>query len=471
MAVTFQHSEYAESLSRWEKVEDVCAGEDEVKEAGVAYLPRPNPSDTSRDADARYEQYKVRAVFYNATRRTLQSLVGCAFDNPPTLTVPPAIAYASDDIDGAGISIYQQSQSALSEVLMKGRACLLVDYPRTESTASVADMQSGAIRATVVQYEAEDVINWRMEKHGAYLKLAMVVISECQAVQVDEFETQEVEQYRVLRLVEGVYTVEIYRQNEKREWVMVDTYTPLTGSGRPWNEIPFAFVGSESNSACVDPAPLYDMAVLNLAHYRNSADYEDSVFFNGQPQPWMAGLTEEWRDWLKKEGIVIGSRVILPLPENGSFGFAQAQPNTLAKEAMDAKEAQMRAIGARLITPGHAIKTATEAQGDQEAEHSVLSLCAANVSEAYTKCLQWMLTFMNASGDCAYTLHVDPGMFSVDGTMVAALIAANQAGKLPDSDLFRIMRRLDLIDPQKTDEQIAEELANSPGLNLGGLTA
>ena len=68
-------------------------------------------------------------------------------------------------------------------------------------------------------------------------------------------------------------------------------------------------------------------------------------------------------------------------------------------------------------------------------------------------------------------LHVDPGMFSVDGTMVAALIAANQAGKLPDSDLFRIMRRLDLIDPQKTDEQIAEELANSPGLNLGGLTA
>ena len=62
--------------------------------------------------------------------------------------------------------------------------------PRTESTASVADMQSGAIRATVVQYEAEDVINWRMEKQGAYLKLAMVVISECQAVQVDEFETQ-----------------------------------------------------------------------------------------------------------------------------------------------------------------------------------------------------------------------------------------------------------------------------------------
>ena len=82
----------------------------------------------------------------------------------------------------------------------------------------------------------------------------------------------------------------------------------------------------------------------------------------------------------------------------------------------------------------------TEAQGDQD-EHSVLSPCAANVSEAYTKCPQWMLTFMNASGDCAYMFHVDPGMFSVDGTMVAALIAANQAGKLPDSDLFRIMRR------------------------------
>ena len=43
--------------------------------------------------------------------------------------------------------------------------------------------------------------------------------------------------------------------------------------------------------------------------------------------------------------------------------------------------------------------------------------------------------------------------------------------KLPDSDLFRIMRRLDLIDPQRQMGGSPEELASSPSLNLGRLTA
>lgn len=469
MAVTFEHPEYRENYDIWDKVEDVCEGEKAVKGEGPKYLPMPNPTDNSQENLSRYEQYKSRAVFYNVTRRTLQGLVGAAFDKPPTLTNPPILDYVADDIDGCGLSIYQQSQDALFDVLKYGRACLLVDYPRTGQAASVADMQSGRIRATVVRYEAEDVINWRTEKVGANHLLSLVVIKECELDTSDDFAVKEIDQYRALRLINGIYVIEIYRKNDKDEWVLFDSYVPTMGNGQPWSVIPFTFIGSQSNSPRCDPSPLYDMAVLNLAHYRNSADYEDSVFFSGQPQPWMSGLTEEWRDWLQEQGIRIGSRVMLPLPEGGAFGFAQAQPNQLAKEAMDAKEAQMRALGARLVAPGSAVKTATEAQGELDAEHSVLSLAAANVSEAYTACLQWMLTYMNASGETAYVLHVDPGRFSVDGVMLGALIAANQAGKLPDSDLFRIMRRLDVIDPQKTDEIIADELANSTGLNLGGI--
>lgn len=469
MAITFQHPDYADNVCAWEMVEDVCEGQKEVKDKGVKYLPAPNPTDDSIENKERYKQYKDRAVFYNATRRTLNSLCGAAFGKEPALTVPDIIGYVADDIDGCGLSIYQQSQEVLADVLKYGRSCLLVDYPRTGGAVSVADMQSGAIMATVVRYDADDVINWQLTKIGAQFILSLVVIEECEQVKVDDFETKDVKQYRALRLIEGVYTVEIYRKNDKDEWALFDAYVPMTGSGLTWSVIPFTFVGSVSNSASVDPSPLYDMAVLNLAHYRNSADYEDSVFFSGQPQPWISGLTEEWRDWLQNEGIRIGSRVILPLPENGAFGFAQAQPNLLAKEAMDAKEIQMRALGARLIQPGSAIKTATEAQADLEAEHSVLSLAAENVSEAYTACLGWMLTFMNASGEASYELNVDPGKFTLDGTMLTALVAANQAGKLPDADLFRIMRRLDVIDPEKTDEQILEELANSvqPAISFG----
>lgn len=473
--VTYQHDDYSENYPLWETVDDVCEGESCVKEKGITYLPQPNPTDMSPENKARYEQYKARAVFYNVTGRTLTGLTGAAFSQVPTLTVPPLLSYVTDDIDGQGLSIYQQSQAALSELLQKGRCGLLADYPKTEAPASLADQQSGRIRATVAMYEAESIINWRTEKVGANHVLSLVVLKECaEEVTLDGFGSEEVEQYRVLRMLNGAYVVEIWRKDDKetdpdKMWKIYDQYLPLNSAGRPWTRIPFTFVGSQSNSTNCDPSPLYDLATLNLAHYRNSADYEDSVYMIGQPQAWISGLTEEWRDWLQKQGIYIGARAAMLLPENGNFGIAQAQPNTLAKEAMDAKEAQMRSIGARLIMPGSAVKTATEAQQENESDHSVLSLACSNLSEAYTLALGWMGEWMGVSGAMEYTIHVEAAKFSVDGVMLGALVSANQSGKLPDSDLFRLMRKLDVIDPEKTDEQIREELAasGSAALNFG----
>lgn len=475
--VTYQHDDYSENYPLWEFVDDVCEGESCVKEKGVAYLPKPNPTDTSPENAARYEQYKARAVFYNVTGRTLTGLTGAAFSQVPTLTVPPLLSYITDDIDGQGLSIYQQSQAALSELLQKGRCGLLADYPQTDAPASLADQQSGRLRSTVAMYEAESIINWRTEKVGANHVLSLVVLKECaEEVTADGFGSKEVDQYRVLRLINGAYVVEIWRKDPNetdpdKAWKIFSESLPLNSAGRPWSKIPFTFVGSQSNSTHCDPSPLYDLATLNLAHYRNSADYEDSVYMTGQPQAWISGLTEEWRDWLQKQGIYIGARAAMLLPENGNFGIAQAQPNTLAKEAMDAKEAQMRSIGARLIMPGSAVKTATEAQQENESDHSVLSLACSNLSEAYTLVMGWMGEWMGVTGAMEYTIHVEANRFNVDGVMLGALVAANQAGKLPDSDLFRLMRKLDVIDPEKTDEQIREELdASGPAaLNFGSV--
>ena len=256
--VTFQHGDYAENYDAWETVEDACAGESEVKGKGVKYLPQPNTTDKSPENVERYKQYKARAVYYNVTRRTLQSLTGACFSQMPTLVTPPLLEYVNTDIDGQGLSIYQQSQVAVSEVLQKGRVGILVDYPQTTAQATLADMQSGRIRSTVALYEAEDIINWRTEKVGANHVLSLVVLKECaQQVTEDGFGTQEVDQYRVLRLVGGVYVIELYQFNDKTQtWDMIAQNIPLNSSGMAWTQIPFTFIGSASNSSACDPAPL-----------------------------------------------------------------------------------------------------------------------------------------------------------------------------------------------------------------------
>ena len=136
--------------------------------------------------------------------------------------------------------------------------------PQTTAQATLADMQSGRIRSTVALYEAEDIINWRTEKVRANHVLSLVVLKECaQQVTEDGFGTQEVDQYRVLRLAGGVYVIELYQFNDKMQtWDMIAQNIPLNSSGMAWTQILFTFIGSASNSSACDPAPLYDPATL-----------------------------------------------------------------------------------------------------------------------------------------------------------------------------------------------------------------
>jgi hypothetical protein len=467
--VEFTRPDYDAALSRWRLVRDVCKGSEIIKAAGDRYLPRPNATDDSEENRARYDSYIARAVFYNATGRTKNSLVGAVYRTWPTLTVPKALDYVAKDVDGQGVSIYQQSQGVIGHLLEVGRHGLLVDYPMVESGGvSRAQSLANGIHPTILSYNAEAIINWKTRKVGGQHMLSLIVLLEwVDEETADGFGVERKKQYRVLRINDaGQYEQELWTSTGG-SWAASEQRVPLDGAGKPWNVIPFTFVGSENNDSSIDDAPLYDMAEINIGHYRNSADYEDAVYFCGQPQFWIAGLDEQWRDHLEETGIYVGSRTPLTLPEGGSCGFEQPPPNTLVKEALDAKETQMVSLGARLIERGGAVKTATQADNDSAAEHSILSLAVSNVSEAYSQCLQWMAQFANVAGDSLYKLNQDFTQISLDANILAQLFNAVQGGRLPASDFWQYLRDRGVIDPEKTDDMIRDELETSgDSLNL-----
>jgi hypothetical protein len=124
------------------------------------------------------------------------------------------------------------------------------------------------------------------------------------------------------------YVQELWRAEKGSGKLIIDeVIVPLKANGDVWETIPFTFVGSTNNDPKVDDEPIYDLAALNLAHYRNSASYEDTVFWCGQVQPVITGLTQAWVDD-NLQGITVGSGSVLPLPEGSGMEFLQAQPNT-----------------------------------------------------------------------------------------------------------------------------------------------
>lgn len=462
--VEFRAPGYDTHVEIWNRIDDVVAGEDAVKAAGEKYLTKPKIQ-----SEKDYESFKKRAVFYNVTGPTNRSLVGAAYKKAPVIKLQGALKPLAKNINGAGLTIDQHSKKSLSEVLKKGRHCLYVDYPKTEGKLSKRDVKQYAVMPRVVSINAKNVINWRTTRINGVSKLSLVVISEREETIGNQgFSVTHSQRYRVLRLTNGLYQVQVWEKNSQGEFVTVGTSLPTRGDGNRWTEIPFIFIGSQNNDADIDDAPLLDLVNLNLAHYRNSADYEDSCFLTGQSQLVVAGLldpeTDENGD---KKQIVLGSNSPLVLDTGGKAYYIQPAANSMPREAMQDKKAEMVSLGARLVKPGGAVKTATEAQHDNEAEHSVLSLCISNVNDAYVQAMTWCAQYMGSSENVDYAINTDFSYGNLNAQLITALVSLSGSGLLPESDMFNLLRKMELIDPKKTDEVVKDELENATdGLGL-----
>lgn len=455
----FVHPQYAAMLPMWEDTRAAVEGQPAMDRCPTQFLPDPTPNDLCEDARSRYISYCQRALYFNATGRTKAGLIGIALGDWPEVTVPESMEYLKEDADGAGLSIYALCQKAIGEDLEVGRGGLFVDFPTKADgdTTSIAEQTQGTA-ARMIFYAAEAIRDWAFTKVGPDLLLSYVKLHEKRDRRsIDGWSMESIEMYRVLRLIDGVYSVEVYEKGPGG-YVSTGMVVPTDATGKPWEVIPFQFIGPETNQATPEKPPLYDLAQVNLAHYRNSADFEESVFMLGQPQVTMTGLSEAWRNHLEESGVIFGSRRVLMGPENSTIGLLQVQPNTLAREAMKDKQEQMVSLGARLLQPGSATKTAEQSKSETRASYSVLSLVCDNVSQAFKNAMLWVQRFMGASGDVDFGIDTEFDGLTFNSEIVSAIIKAVQAGILPESEAWRALRQLNLIDPEKTDDEIREEI-------------
>lgn len=474
--IAYIRPEYTDLKTRWDLIRHCLAGEEVVKEKGDIYLPRPNPTDLSTENKARYEQYKQRAVFYNVTGRTANGLVGMVFAEDLRTELPAIMEVMEKDVDGGGVSLQQQVQRVLAYVLGYGRVGLLVDYPQTEAPATQKDLAEAKVRPTISMVEPWDVVNWRTTTQGGITKLSLVVITEQYVTDDDGFEEEYAPQWRVLRLdEEGLYVMEEYIEDPNNDgyYILkpisekgVAQYMPTDSSGKRLDYVPFIFLGAANNDPQPDLPPLFDLAALNIAHYRNSADYEEAVYVTGQPTPYLAGLTEDWVKDVLKGSVQLGSRTAIPLPVGGTAGLLQVQPNILPFEAMGHKERQMVSLGAKLVEQKTVQRTATEAGQDNVVEVSVLATIANNVSNGYDVALKWALNFLNSTdgAEPEVELNTDFSPARMTAQERQQLIAEWVAGAIVFEEMRAALRRSGVatLDDEEAKTLLEEEALLKP---------
>ena len=475
MPVTETSKEYQNNINKWRLVRDCCEGSQAVKagrqiennsstalgsEPGTLYLPAPNPEDNSNTNRLRYIAYRTRANFVNFTGHTLEALIGMVCRKEPSIELPPTIESMKYDANGEGESLYSVMKRTLSEVLKAGQQGVLTDYPTTEEGLTQA--QTADIKPYLKAYCAESIINYRTKMIGGKSVYSMIVLMEKIDVYTDEFTSEPSKQYRVLKLNDdNIYVQQLYNADGE---ILVDEegntdIVPRQADGRVWNQIPFVFIGAMNNDPVPDKSPLYDLAEINISHYRNSADYEESCFLVGQPTPVLSGLTQSWvKDVLKGE-VNLGSRAVIPLPEGGSATLLQAASNQMPAEGMVMKEKQMIQIGAKIITDSGGAETAEAAKIRFAGQNSKLGTIVGNINEAYEKLLEFAVMF--AGGDMN-NIEVELNNEFYDKVINPQLLMAKI--QLLDRQVISIadvrdhLRKSGDIDPDRDDQDIDDDI-------------
>jgi len=451
MSIDFQRNDYSEALPVWDTIRNITDG------ANLKQYLRSLRDTGNHEDQLRQRDYEAHAVFYNVAGYTLQGMVGTAFRKDPVFAPPTALEHLLDNADGMGNGIMSLAKRVMRDNIRFGRVGLWVDFPESEGEISRADMASHF--ATINPIMPEQIINWATERKGAENRLKLIVFKFAEEV-MDGFEVHDETMIRELSIEDGVYVTRKWRKlkiDGKLQWVVIDERFPTDGRGNQLTEIPFVFAGAENNDHVIDMPPMHDIVRVNIGHYRNSADYEDSVFYAGQSQPWMSGVGQEHVDLMRNNNVFIGSRTLMPVPSGESFGFATPEPNPSVRQAMMDKVELMIGLGARFIQPAGQAKTATQAASDRDAQESKLSSIAENTAAAMTKAVRHAAMFMDAE-PVDFIMETDFSDIGADAQMVTAWVKSYLDGAVPESDYIGWMQRQGFFDGEKEIEEVSQEL-------------
>lgn len=462
MPADTQAKAYAEVSPKWARCRDAIAGQDAVHAAGEKYLPRlteQKPND--------YEAYKCRASYFNASGRTVDGLVGMVFRKAPIVVNPAAMDSILADVDLAGTTITGLAEKTVREVVSVGRIGILVEYPQvSEQPITQANAAAQNLRPYASIYLAESIINWRLARVNNIMQPVLIVLAEEYDVQDDGFKSECKPQLRALTLTETGYQQQLYRKNEKQEWVPEgEPIVPLM-AGKPLPFIPFYAFGANENSLAVQDPPLLDLFDLNLAHYRVSADYEHGCHFTGLPMLLIAGVTLK-----ENEKVAVGSMSALVSSDpqaKGQYVEFTGQGLGSLERNLDRKESQMAAIGARMLAPE---KSGVEAAETLSMRHSgetaVLADIANLVSQGFTAMMLFMAAWEKIGGDISIKLNTDYSPQGMTAQELSELTKALQSGAISFDTYFDNLQRGEIIRAEKTAEQEKELIADD-GIPLGG---
>lgn len=451
-------------LPRWQKIRDFLEGSYAVKYKGLEYLPL-----AARGQDhLAYETYKNEVTFYPASERTLSGLHGLIFSKKPVMTAPNNIIKIAEAASYEGKSIYDIAEWMVRETISVTYGGVLVDYPSTATPASQGDAEKRNFRPRFATYPAESVIRVEREFSETHNEMILSYVEL----------RQDANTNRVLKLVDGVYTMETWRKSESG-YSLIRSVQPKRGTSETLDEIPFEVLTDEAGE--VDPRKpfLEDVVSLNHDHYRTEGRITYIHYWQSMAILYVTGADATAEELLKDaEGVIVTDENGKPVKANGfSIGGPDAWvlSNPQGKvdyaefsgtgvEALERKlskiEDRIAKVGAQVLGSEKKDAEAVEVVAmRRQAESSTLAAVARVVSRKVTNLLQWAEWWEGADENnlkSSFQLNTDYRVTDMSPQLLTVLAQDSARGELSSKTYFDLRQHGGIIPETLTWEEELE---------------
>ncbi len=287
----------------------------------------------------------------------------------------------------------------------------------------------------------------------------------------DAYQPNKIDTWRVYQNNGAEVVCSLHKRNPEKqgEFLEIESHRPNRRK-KPLPAIPFIFVNAEEPGESVGKSPLADLAHINVAHYRQTADYNNGLHIAGIPTPYFFG---PGGDDDGGEDLHLGSsKAWTSTDPNSKVGFLEFTGAGLGAIAasLTTLEGQMAALGARLIEPRRADAEAFETVNLRSAaESSTLARIGQQATEALVSAIAWcewwhgqQETIEDAADGFTFALNTDFSSAAITAEMLNAWVTARAANRISEEVFFHNLQRGEAYPTGWTAEDERDALEANP---------
>jgi hypothetical protein len=419
-----------------------------MRAAGQTYLPK-HPAEGQAVYDVRLQ----KTFLDNFVSIAIEKATGKLFAREIQVeSLPTETERLIENIDRQGRALNPFIMDVAKTAFQDGISYVMADMPKVENVQTLADEKALGVRPYAIHIKPSSILETVSEMIGGVDTLTRVRIKECLSIP-DEWGYVSIEQIRVWYRENVVVRWELYRQNEKKEWVLHDegvtTFKAIYLIPFYTNRV--GFMEGEP--------PFQNIAESNLEHWQWKSEHAHALSMccfgmytaAGVPETYVMGVgpakTHVSTDPQTKWGVL----------ETSGVGV------TLAADTLKEIESRIETapVGLRVENAGKV--TATAAALDSEDTNAGLKAVAQGFSDSIELLFQYFAEMMGQDPLHAGEAHVNDDFGQKHGSD-AGLVDLSKQRALSDisrrqysAELkWRGERRPD-FDDDLNDEELAAE--------------